>query len=104
MALQLLFRKSWEASISATGSGVQSSSGCLITDSLLSVRESRDTWWAAASRRGGNGSRPQPPQRSPGPAEGCHPSVKLADGFSRGQSSVLAQEGQTVKLIICDEL
>ena len=35
---------------------------------------------------------------------GCCPSVKLADGFSRGQSSVLAQEGQTVKLILCDEL
>ena len=42
MALQLLSRKLEEASISATVSGVQSSSGCLIIDSLLSVTVMRN--------------------------------------------------------------
>lgn len=36
--------------------------------------------------------------------KGYHSAINLADGFSRSQSGVLAQEGQTIKLILLDEL
>lgn len=28
---------------------------------------------------------------------GCHPALELADGFSKGQPGVPAEEGQTIK-------
>lgn len=31
---------------------------------------------------------------------GCHLALKLADGLSKGQPGVLAEEGQTIKLTL----
>lgn len=88
MTLQLLSRKSGEASISY----------CLWDPeqlwlsnigSQLSVREPQ------LSGKVGDELRPRPPQCPPGPAEGCLAAVKLADGFSRDQ---------TIKLILLYKL